>query len=239
MRRALLAAAAIVLTTGLASAADLGARPVYKAPPAPVFTWTGCYLGGQVGYAWQRDRNYETSTEFDDADSATGARPDGAKLGGYAGCNWQSGQWVFGIEGDGEWASLKGSGTYLGTGTVTDDYVESRTRWQASLRPRIGYAVDRSLWYITGGVAFANVEHTYVCPECTLPNSDVFRNTMTGWTIGAGVDWAITNNWIARLEYRYADFGSVTNIPVNAWAGYNEEQSVTEHAIRAGIAYKW
>jgi outer membrane immunogenic protein len=242
MKKLLLIAAAAFLAAP-ALAADLPIRAPVKAPAvvAPVgFSWTGCYLGAQIGYAWQRDSNSETQIGVGPGDPTSGpAKPDGIKAGGYAGCNWQTGQWVIGLEGDGEWTNLKGSVTYPGTGTLIDDYIETRTRWQASLRPRVGIAFDRSLFYATGGVAFANVEHTYVCPECSAPNSDTFKDTLIGWTVGAGLDYAITNNWIARVEYRYADFGKVTNTPVNAWSGYSEEQSITEHAIRGGIAYKW
>jgi outer membrane immunogenic protein len=240
MKRALLIVAASLLSAP-SIAADLPVKaPPVKAPPLAVFTWTGCYLGGHIGYAWQRDQNNETEIGVGPGDPTSGpAKPDGVKLGGYLGCNWQTGPWVVGIEGDGEWANLRASVTYPGTGDFIDDFVETRTRWQASVRPRLGYAFDRSLLYVTGGIAFAGVEHVYVCPECLLPNSDSFRRTLTGWTIGAGWDYAITNNWIARIEYRYADFGSVTNIPVNAWTGFSEEQRITEHAIRGGIAYKW
>lgn len=233
-------ALAIAFGMNAASAADQAVRPAYKAPvAAPVFTWSGCYAGGQVGYAWQRDVNNEINIGVGPGDPTDGpARPNGVKIGGFLGCNYQTGQFVFGIEGDSEWADLKGSTTYPNTGLV-DDYYESRTRWQASLRPRIGYAFDRSLLYATGGVAFANVKHTYVCSVCPLPNTESFTNTLTGWTLGAGFDYAFTGNWFGRLEYRYADFGKVTNIPTIPWGGYSENHSITEHAVRGGVAYKF
>ena len=230
-----------LIAAGPAVAADMRVKaPVYKAAaPVATFNWSGCYVGAQVGYAWQRDRDIETEigVGFSDDTPLDAAKPDGFKAGAFLGCNWQwQGPFVIGIEGDAEFANLKGSVEFPDTGTINDFY-ESRTRFQASVRARIGYAFERALYFVSGGVAFAHIKHTYVCPDCGLTES--FTTTRPGWTVGGGMDYAFTNNWIGRIEYRYADFGHVTNEPVVVWDGFTERHRITEHAVRLGLSYKW
>jgi outer membrane immunogenic protein len=234
--------AAIAFSFGVSQAsfaADLPVKaPVYRAPVA-VSTWSGCYIGGQVGYGWARDRLIEiddatgTLSAFSPADKAT---PSGILAGGMAGCNWQwSGPWVIGIEGDGEWTDINGSViAYPGTGTPPDTY-EARIRWQASIRGRLGYAFDRNLLYVTGGAAFANIRHVYTSGGL----SEDFSKTQTGWTVGGGWEYAFMPNWTARIEYRYSDFGTVTNVPTVVWTGFTENHDVVEHAVRFGVTYRF
>lgn len=232
----LLGATAIGIVS--ASAADL---PV-KAPPPPIvpmYNWTGCYVGGQVGYGWGTDSDSETVTATgvpSPFSPATDANPNGAKLGGYVGCNWQvpASAFVLGVEGDGEWAGLKDSTVFTGTGVPADSY-EASIRWEASLRGRVGYAFDRALLYATGGVAFANVnEHDAVGGGPSTDNA----STRTGWTLGLGLDYAFTPNWIGRVEYRYADFGTFSYQPV-VFPAFTENHKITENVIRFGLAYKF
>lgn len=223
-----------------ALAADMPVKaPVYKAPSPVLYNWSGCYIGGQVGYAWARDRDTETNsvtgvqTIFSPVDTAS---VNGPKAGGYLGCNWQTSAFVLGVEGDGEWAHLKGSANYINTG-VPPDFYETTIRSQASVRGRVGYAAfDRTLLYVTGGVAFANVnEHDEVGGVGTSNDNSATR---TGWTLGGGVDYAFTGNWIARIEYRYADFGKFSyNPPV--FGAVTETHKITENAVRVGLAYKF
>ena len=111
MKKVSLAAMAIAAFTTSAAAADLPVKAARLAP-VPAFSWTGCYIGLDVGYAWERDRLTETSaatgavTAFSPTEPA---RPNGVKGGGYLGCNWQSGVWVLGLEGDFEGTSIRGS----------------------------------------------------------------------------------------------------------------------------------
>jgi outer membrane immunogenic protein len=221
-----------------AHAADIP-RPVYKAPvsaPAP-FSWSGCYLGGQVGWAWQRDRNTEF---FNGAVSIftplEAADADGVKAGGLLGCNWQSGQFVFGIEADAEYADLDGHADFANSGTPPDAY-DVRTDFQGSVRGRVGYAWDRNLIYVTGGVAWANISHIYF--QNFPPTFQEIDRTRTGWTVGGGWEYAFTNNWIGRIEYRYADFGTITNVATIYAAGFSEEHETTEHAVRLAVSYKF
>ena len=193
---------ALALMAGLASTSAYAADVVMEEPPAPVavvqevpiFGWAGGYVGLQGGGLWS-DGSFD---EFDEPD--TGVFSDnfnGGLFGGYAGYNWQYGAWVFGAEGDinGVWNdetfNILGLGVNVGT-----DYL-------ASLRGRAGYAFDRTLIFATGGVAF-----TQFSAEANLGNGVSLNadQSLTGWTIGAGAEYAFTNNWIGRLEYRYYDF---------------------------------
>ncbi len=236
--KVLLAAAAASLACGsTASAADMAVKAPRIAPPIAAFSWTGCYIGGDVGHAWARDRDDETVTA---TGAPSGFSPAGAanlngwKLGGYLGCNYQISQFVIGVEGDGEWANMKGSAIFSNAGA---DFYDATIKRQASARGRIGYAFDRVLVYATGGAAFAHInEHDVDFTGSGLSNDN--STTRTGWTAGAGVDYAFTNNWIGRVEYRHADFGKFSYNPT-VFVGFTENHRITENAVRFGLAYKF
>jgi outer membrane immunogenic protein len=241
MRRLSFATATLAAVTAASTAfaADLPA-PAYKAPVvAPVlFSWTGCYVGGQVGYAWGRDSDNEVFTATGAASPfspASAATPNGAKVGGYLGCNYQTGAFVFGVEGDGEWANLKASTTFSNTGAAPDFY-NTKVDAQGSFRGRIGYAFDRVLLYATGGVAFANIDQQDVVGATGVFTDN--STTRTGWTVGGGLDYAFTNNLIGRVEYRYADFGTFSYVPA-VFPAFTENHKFTENAVRLGLAWKF
>ncbi len=249
MKRIILASFALAgFVAGPAMAADLGVRaPAYKAPPAPppiLFSWTGCHIGADVGIGWMRDTDNETSTATGAVTSVspTGtANPSGVKAGGYFGCDYQfSGPIVIGAEGDVEWANIKG-GSVNFTGVDSADSYETQSNFQASYRARLGWAFDRVLFYATGGGASARISEIYTCPavNCGVNTQETFTDTRFGWTVGAGIDWAFTNNLIGRVEYRYADFGTLTNTPLVVWTGANENHRITENAVRFGLAWKF
>jgi outer membrane immunogenic protein len=227
-------------------AADLSSkyRPPPAAPayfPAPVFSWAGCHIGGDVGGAWLRDENTETVTAtgqqsiFSPVDTAT---PSGVKLGGYLGCDYQfASPVVVGIEGDAEWANIRGGGVnFPNTGSPPDTY-ETQANFEASVRGRLGYAFQNWLFYATGGVAWANIKEIYTSSFFGV--SETFSDTRTGWTVGGGVEYAFAPNWVGRIEYRYADFGTLTNLPVITFSGFTESHKITENTVRGGIAYKF
>lgn len=176
--------AALTLGTGVAGAADIYAAPpppqvVYN--PAPAFTWTGGYLGGVLGYGWG-SANVKSGPKFD-ADGVTG--------GVYGGYNFQpSGNFVFGFETD-----ILASGMSGKKGGVRVD-----NDWNGTIRARAGFAVDRFLVYGTGGLALGNV-------ETKIPGSKD-TSLRTGYTVGGGIETALTDTIIGRVEYRYTDLGS-------------------------------
>lgn len=200
--RSYLLAGAAALSLGFVSAAQAADPIIYEQPPvmspAAMYDWSGFYAGVTGAY----------NTGDVDFAPPTGITPfgfdiDGWSIGGVAGYNFQSGPWVYGIEGDLLWTrGIEGSATLA---PVTGS-AESEGRWMGSVRGRVGYAFDNILPYVTGGVAFANNRGTVNLPGTTLTDTQ----THIGWTAGAGVEVGITQQLSGSLEYRYTDFGSET-----------------------------
>ncbi len=181
MKKILLASVALFGFAGAASAADL---PVRSAPPAPIvaaapiFTWTGFYVGVNAGYGWSND-------DFDAIDAAD-VDDDGGFVGGaQVGYNYQIGSFVVGLEGDIQYADFGADGTFDldGDGAFTDDFDSSD--WFGTVRARAGVAFGQALIYATGGFAFAD--------------------DATGWTVGGGLEYAFTNNLSAKIEGLYVN----------------------------------
>ena len=207
MRKFLLVTASAVALTAPAFGADMSSpQPMAytKAPMvAPVFTWTGLYLGGHGGYGWGR------LTAVD----PTGVTPDstvdtkGGVAGGQIGYLYQIGALVLGVEGTYAWADIKASMPLgAGTATVKNNYI-------ATAAGRAGYAFDRALLYGKGGVAF-----TRDAADATdgIGGSSTGRFSRTGYVVGGGLEYAFLNNWSARVEYNYLGFGSQLETPTSA-----------------------
>jgi outer membrane immunogenic protein len=253
-RQIFLASVGAIALMGSAFAADLPSRappPVYL-PPVPIFTWTGIYLGGQVGYAWGNNSGgtFVAGDGFGDIFTANfSGSPQGVIGGAHVGYNYQINQWVLGIEGSVDGTSL--SKTVVATGTdlfgatalVT---AHSNSNIQGSIRGRLGVAWDRALLYATGGVAFAGFNSSITDTSGFLTGipgaSASFSNTRVGWTVGGGIEYAITNNWSVRGEYRYSNFGNVTNAPlagVGLTAFSTSRRQLNENQVQVGFSYKF
>jgi outer membrane immunogenic protein len=239
-------AAAVVALGATAFAADLPSRvapPVYI-PPPPVFTWTGLYAGGQIGYGWGR----ETETVFNAAGnpiSTVGTLdPSGVVGGAHLGYNWQSSMFVYGLEGDVNGASYQSSifGPIVPPGAVIarlpgiNGTASTSIPVQGSIRARIGLAFDRALFYATGGLALGDIHDSFTIftnPAIT----DSFWHFRAGWTVGGGVEYAVTNNWSVRAEYRYTDFGSYNEVlgPSTDFV----HQHPIENLAQVGFSYKF
>jgi outer membrane immunogenic protein len=238
---ALIAAFAAAAITQIASAADMPRKaPVYSPPAAPMFTWTGCYIGGQVGYKWANsDPTWANSGNpavipFGTPLTAN-QHLDGVVGGVTAGCNYQwTPNWVVGIEGDYNWADLDSESPLLPPAN-TQHVFGIKEHSFATLRARAGYAVDRWLLFVSGGAAWARVEtfDTNVGINFTISNT----NTRTGWTVGGGVEYALTNNWLVKAEYLYTDLG--TKRTFNNELGGEADVPLTQHLVRAGVNYKF
>jgi outer membrane immunogenic protein len=233
MKAFVVAGAALLASVATAMSADMAVKTQYA--PAP-YNWTGCYIGAQVGYAAQRDSaNESNALSLRVATTpVNSANPDGIKVGGFIGCNYQfAGPWVIGIEGDGEWADISGSTRF---NDALGSFYDSRTRAQGSARVRLGYAIDRVFFYGTGGGAAADIQHTYV----TLPGgaTSTLSDVGIGLTGGFGVEYAFAGNWLARLEYRYADFDEIKHLPASR-PGLTDRHHVTENAVRFGLGVKF
>ena len=162
--------------------------------------WSGAYLGGQMGYA------SGTSRYSSDIDEQLKFSPDGFLGGIYGGYNHQfSNNMVLGLDADFSLANIKNNGKYY-DGGIRDPEVGTsiKMRWNGAARIRAGYAVDRFLPYVAAGLSYGKYKLSVWDEEGSM--LDVSK-TRTGWTIGAGLDYAVTDNLIARVEYRYSDFG--------------------------------
>ena len=209
-----LAAALLVgVSSTAALAADLPSRsrgaPAPVVIQAPIFTWTGLYAGLQAGYAWD---NVSVDNTF--AVVPVNFSRNGFVGGAHIGYLYQTGPAVFGLEGDVEGTTIKNSGL------------------RASLRGRAGLAVDRALFYVTGGGALANQNYTVWSPFAPAFTTSTSA-TKLGWTLGAGLEYAFAPNWSARVEYRYTDFGKVDVANFIAPA----QISRRENAVRLGVSY--
>jgi outer membrane immunogenic protein len=226
MRKLLIATTALAALVGTpALAADMAA-PVYKAPPplAPVYSWTGFYIGGNVGWLGM-DRVNLTATPNDPATaaffgpcSAAGGCPNtigntsgNGVIGGLQiGYNWQVQNWVLGIEADGQGTGARtsnsiavtapGFATFSGTQSVKEQAF-------GTVRGRAGVLVSPMLLaYATGGFAWASVKESLSGGFPSLAQTFAGSNTTTdfGWTIGAGLEWAVGNGWTVGAEYLFA-----------------------------------
>jgi outer membrane immunogenic protein len=190
------------------------ARPM----PVPIYNWTGCYVGLSAGGkgAFTRDTVNIPGTAFTAAsDADLGKLEDTTWLaGGQVGCNYQSGAWVFGIEGDAHAQKWTTSSILAGGALpalfVAGDQFELHSDWQASVRGRLGYAMDRTLLYVTGGAAFTEVRaFTNWIPTGIFPGTIASETrTLTGATIGGGIEHAVTDNFTVGVEGRYTWYGN-------------------------------
>jgi outer membrane immunogenic protein len=243
MRSLVIAAlVAPVVLTAAAQAADLQ-RPVYKAPVvAAAYNWSGFYIGLHAGYGWgEKDWTQTFSSGGFALDrSSNSLNPDGFLGGAQIGVNWQTGAWVYGIEADGSWTSAKGCSALV----IFSAYDAcSRVDWYATGTARVGYAYDRLLPYLKGGVAFAGERHheTFVGNVDTLSS----KETRVGWTIGAGIEYGLAPNWSVKIEYGYMDFGSDSTTIVFTSTGsspglierWDIDQKV--HVVKGGVNYRF
>jgi outer membrane immunogenic protein len=237
MKKFAIAAAALVVGTVSASAADLAARPYTKAPApiAAVYNWTGFYIGADVGYGWGRSTGTLTNAAglFPVPYSLD---PSGVIGGGFVGYNWQVSNVVLGIEADWQAADLNESGNFL-LGGVPTYTIGTKVKDYGSVRGRLGFAFDRWMVFGTAGAAWGRWDTSYAFIG-GVPFVTAGTSSNVGWTAGAGVEYAFTNNWLGRVEYRYTDLGRSSFIS----AATNSRElgnRVTVNDVRVGIAYKF
>lgn len=201
-------------------AADLP-RPSYKAPVyAPsYYNWTGFYAGINAGYGFGK-------SDWSGAGGTGSTKPKGFIGGVQLGYNLQTGMWVWGLEADFDYSAMKGSDNG-GTGVCSGAGCETKLKYFGTGRGRIGYAGwDRWLPYVTGGAAYGNV-------KATPAVGGDFSKGKVGWTVGGGVEYAVFANWTTKLEYLYADLGTISGgTPGN-------DVTFKSHLVRAGLNYRF
>jgi outer membrane immunogenic protein len=188
-------------------------------------TWTACYLGGNVGGAWGRNDitipNLATAALIPASEVTFSVPPvsghtSGFVGGGQVGCDYQfAPNWVIGVEGSGSAADITGDVSPPpvsfpipgggGVAQITSTF-HAKTEWLASATGRLGWAAGPWLIYGKGGAAWAG--NRYAAETPIFQENLAARETRTGWTVGGGVEWAFFNNWSAKLEYDFYNFGA-------------------------------
>lgn len=267
MKKILLAGAALTVLAAPAFAADLPApMPAPIAAPLPVddWDWTGFYIGAHGGYAWgEADTEvtleratFGTATIYDDSDDL-----DGFFGGGQIGINKQYGNFLIGLEADGSWSGIDGDGTSsvtVPTGVLGpaeadfDTSVDTEIEWLATARVRAGVVWNRALLYATGGAAVAGVDSEFNVENTGGPAAlDGYEfsfgddERLLGWTIGGGVEVAVTKYLTVKAEYLYMDFeefevsAADTTAPGGDAFLYEAEQDIDLHTIKLGVNWRW
>jgi outer membrane immunogenic protein len=239
MKTILLATAFILVPIGMACAADTNE----VLPVGATYNWSGAYIGAQAGYDWGDARVGQTFAPGSFDDYGWGYSPSGGFGGLYVGFNHQFDDGlVLGIEGDYSFARVKDTTLYQALGVDDPGFGgELKLDSVGSARLRAGYAMDRWLPFVAGGLMLASYKHTTVNLPGGTPYADV-RDTITAYTLGAGAEYAVTDNWLVRGEYRFADFGRHTSVRHSTFNGApinSDAIELTTHDIRIGIAYKF
>ncbi|RLP22621.1 outer membrane protein [Mesorhizobium sp. YM1C-6-2] len=195
------------------------------------YNWSGVYVGAQVGYAWG-----DSDVDFSDIPVTSNPEPNGILGGAYLGYNAQlSNGIVVGVEGDFAFTDLHDSDGLTAPAPLPGQSFEVDVNWTAAVRARLGYAVGRFLPYLAGGVAFADVDHEgFSAPNASAGTGS---DTFVGWTIGAGAEYAFTDNLIVRAEYRYTDFGSEDYAATLNFPAHSVDLKTND--IRLGVSYKF
>ncbi len=233
MKRILFAGAATLVAMGQALAADLP-QPYSPPPPhaparyvpavAPVYNWGGIYVGLNGGYA------FGNSDWTNTLGATTGNfNVNGGLVGGTIGANYQMGQFVMGIEADGDWTGISGS-TSTTCGAVP---CKTSNDWLGTVRGRLGFAWDRVLMYGTAGGAGGNIKASQPGSGATT-NNDKF-----GWTAGAGLEVAITDNLTAKVEYLFVDLSNSTFSCTVCGGGAPSTVKFDTSLVRAGLNFKF
>jgi outer membrane immunogenic protein len=278
MRRTLIVAITSLMAASRAMAADLPVRteaPAYYPAVAPIYDWGGGYIGINGGYGFG-ESEWEGNPNPSGLSSTGNFHVKGGLIGGTMGVSGQWGAWVLGVEGDFDWQGISGTSgssfcTSLTTSTKANLFTVPPTKpvinappaglscktastWIGTFRPRVGYAWDRVLLYGTGGIAGANV-------QTELSGLPPQTNFDFGWTAGAGLEWAFTDNWRFKVEYLFVDLGTVpcnhgyscgyvpatstidttgtTPITTTTAAISNMNVRLNENIVRVGLNFKW
>ncbi len=246
----LLTVTAALLALGLSVPAKAADMPVKYVAPAPVFTWTGCYVGVHVGYKWGKSSQTYTGLingvpavpELVGLEAAN-YNVNGPVGGAQGGCNYQTGAWVWGIEVDGSWASASGQAN--GQPPFNTNFVfTTNERWLSTARGRLGWAADRWMWYVTGGAAWSGFDVNHYNPAAPAQFRVPTRVNRGGWVVGVGTEYALLGGWSVKSEFLYASFGTFgygNELPAanNCQGCGSFDVKMHEYIWRVGMNYRF
>lgn len=220
---------AVCATALPAVAADLPVKATSRPMVAPEYNWTGIYVGATAGYSWGHLKTPN--------DATVNHEPDGILGGVHMGANWQWNRLVLGIEADLSLTNIDGEDT-TAFGAFNVD-VESKMKYLGTVRGRLGVAFDRTLVYATGGYAYSEIDGNIRVSAGGFPVvSGTDKISLSGWTIGGGVEHAVTNNVVVRAEYLYVDFGNAST-QVNLGFPFQDTFQWQSHVVRGGLSWKF
>jgi outer membrane immunogenic protein len=234
MKKFLLGTVALVAlgATVPALAADLAARPYTKAPPPyvqqPIYNWTGFYIGGHIGGAFEGNSGF----------IGTNNSNNGRFLGGVqGGADYQfAPNWVLGIEAEFSWLGNNNNGVAF-TGAGTGFVYNNNLRGLGSVTGRLGYTWGPALLYAKGGYAFADRNDSLTFNTVPQPFALNSRHD-NGFTVGAGLEYMFAQNWSAKVEYQYYNFGKTSFVTPAVLSAFGSTRD-DEHTVKAGINYRF
>jgi outer membrane immunogenic protein len=249
MKRLLLASVGLVALgiAAPASAADLGVRRGPAVAPvavAPIFSWTGFYIGAHIGWAHAELDSTLVDPFFPFVAGTTigNGGQDGFLGGATAGFNYQVGQFVWGIEGQISWTDLGRDGSISVTGPIGTNFIDHSTdvNFVATLAARLGVAFGNALWYAKGGFAFLDWSSTVTFRGPDVTNGSVsFGDTEFGWMVGVGLEYGFTPNWSAKIEYNFMSFDLDDHRFTFGGLNSRFDNDLDVHVVKAGINYRF
>jgi outer membrane immunogenic protein len=260
--------AAVRKASLLASSALTGLALAFPAAAqTPVYSWTGFYIGLNAGYGWGDNGtscSFDASFVFASGDPASvcngfafpGVSPSGIIGGVQIGNNWQSGNFVFGLEADFSGSGIRGTSQFPSVDQGKTDEVSSRYDWLGTVRGRGGIAAGPGFYYATGGLAYGQVRNKYIFDitgenGCCPPTDRVefsSSGARFGWTAGAGAEFMWRTNWSIKIEYLFVDLGTtdvdISNHPLHVDTGFNSVPSTLHfnnqlNIVRGGVNYRF
>jgi outer membrane immunogenic protein len=249
------AVATAIAAFGFVNAASAADMPT-KAPMAPIavpYNWSGCYLGANGGYGWQRSHSPDVVLSTGLVFPGTGTlNPSGGFGGGQIGCNFQTGSFVYGVETDFEGSGIRSSygPTPFAVPAVLTISGSQSLVWFGTLRGRLGWTVaDRVLLYVTGGLAYGKTKFNGFAFDAAANNVTMNGDTTrAGFALGAGAEWAVSGPWSIKAEYQYINLGTIgpisgaavtpAGVPTGVLATTQSFRN-DYHTVRVGLNYRF
>jgi outer membrane immunogenic protein len=240
MKKVLLGTVALIALGAIApaSAADLAAAPYGKAPApmvAAIYDWSGFYVGLNGGGGWAH--KCWTNNGLTVTNAAEGCHDaSGAVAGGQVGYRWQSGNWVFGAEAQGDWANFKGSNTSTFTPVLTN---QTKVNGLGLFTAQAGYAWNSALWYVKGGGAVASDSYNGIAAGVVI---DAASQARWGGTVGTGIEFGFAPNWSVAVEYDHLFLGKSSVTLNSAATGLPTRVDSISQGVDLGtvrVNYRW